>query len=78
MVAYLAAMSRAPITVCIIVMEMSRNANMMIPLMAAAVFGHLTSRAINPQPLFFTLASRLLPDLEPLANRGGLSARDLH
>lgn len=78
MVAYLAAMSQAPITASIIVMEMSRNANMMIPLMAAAVIGHLISRAINPQPLFFTLASRLLPELEPLTKRGSLSARDLH
>lgn len=56
MVAFLAAMTQAPITSFVIVMEMTANHEMLLPLMATAVVSHGISRSVAPIPLYHALA----------------------
>lgn len=56
MVAFLAAMTQAPITSFVIVMEMTANHQMLIPLMATAVVAHGISRSVASVPLYEALA----------------------
>jgi H+/Cl- antiporter ClcA len=71
MAAYLAGLTQAPITSFIIVMEMSRNSEMVAPLMTAAVVGHLIARSICPTPLYHTMAQLLTPEpIGPPARKG--------
>lgn len=60
MVAYFAGVTQAPITAFVIVMEMTDNHEMILPLMAAALIAKLCSRLVCPTPLFHTLADNLL------------------
>lgn len=56
MVAFLAAMTQAPITSFVIVMEMTANHQMLIPLMATSVVAHGISRSVASVPLYEALA----------------------
>lgn len=56
MVAFLAAMTQTPITSFVIVMEMTANHQMLLPLMATAVIAHGISRSVSPVPLYQALA----------------------
>ena len=56
MVAFLAAMTQTPITSFVIVMEMTANHQMLLPLMATAVVAHGVSRSVAPVPLYHALA----------------------
>jgi H+/Cl- antiporter ClcA len=56
MVAYFAGVTQAPITAFVIVMEMTDNHEMILPLMAAAFIAVASSRLVCPAPLFHTLA----------------------
>lgn len=56
MVAFLAAMTQAPITSFVIVMEMTANHQMLLPLMATAVVAHGISRSVAPVPLYDALS----------------------
>jgi len=56
MAGYFAGVVQAPITAFVIIVEMTADHGMVIPLMAAAVIGFGTSRLICPQPLYHTLA----------------------
>lgn len=56
MVAFLAAMTQAPITSFVIVMEMTANHQMLLPLMATAVVAHSVSRSVAPVPLYHALS----------------------
>jgi H+/Cl- antiporter ClcA len=56
MVAFLAGMTQTPITSFVIVMEMTANHQMLLPLMATAVIAHGFSRSIAPVPLYHALA----------------------
>jgi len=60
MVAYFAGVVQAPITAFVIVMEMTDNHTMAIPLMAAAMIAYATSRLVCPVPLYKALAVRFL------------------
>ncbi|MFN3985414.1 MAG: chloride channel protein [Rhodocyclaceae bacterium] len=60
MVAFLAGMTQTPITSFVIVMEMTANHHMLIPLMAAAVIAHGFSRSVCPIPLYHALAHATL------------------
>ncbi|MDR2688778.1 MAG: chloride channel protein [Azoarcus sp.] len=60
MVGFLAAMTQSPITSFVIVMEMTDNHQMLIPLMATAVIAHGISKSILQPPLYLTLADPLL------------------
>ena len=68
MVAYFAGVTQAPITAFVIVMEMTDNHEMLLPLMAAAFIAKICSRLICPTPLFHTMAqnfvSRPVPKIE--------------
>lgn len=60
MVAYFAGVTQAPITAFVIVIEMTDNHEMILPLMAAAFIAKLCSRLVCPSPLFHTLAKNFL------------------
>ena len=56
MVAYFAGVVQAPLTAVVIVMEMTSDKNMVIPLMATALFAASLSRLIGSEPLYHALA----------------------
>ena len=56
MVAYFAGVTQAPITAFVIVMEMTDNHEMVLPLMAAAFIAKACSRLVCPTPIFHTMA----------------------
>lgn len=56
MVAYFSGVTQAPITAFVIVMEMTDNHEMLLPLMAAAFIAKICSRLVCPTPLFHTMA----------------------
>ena len=60
MVAYFAGVTQAPITAFVIVMEMTANHEMVLPLMAAAFIAKLCSRLICPSPLYHTMAKSFI------------------
>jgi H+/Cl- antiporter ClcA len=65
MVGYFAGVVQAPITSIIIVMEMTDNQRMTIPLMATAVIAYGVSRLICRRALYGALATRFLTAMEP-------------
>lgn len=60
MVAYFSGVVQAPITAFVIVMEMTDNHEMVIPLMASAIIATVTSRMICHTPLYKTLADNFM------------------
>lgn len=60
MVAYFAGVTQAPITAFVIVMEMTDNHEMILPLMAAAFIAKACSRLVCPTTLFLTLAQNFV------------------
>jgi H+/Cl- antiporter ClcA len=60
MVAYFAGVTQAPITSFVIVMEMTNNHEMILPLMADAFIAKLCSRLVCPTPIFHTMANNFL------------------
>lgn len=60
MVAYFAGVTQAPITAFVIVMEMTDNHEMILPLMAAAFIAKICSRVVCPTPLFHTMAQNFM------------------
>nr|WP_211162074.1 chloride channel protein [Aromatoleum petrolei] len=61
MVAFLSGMTLAPITSFVIVMEMTANHEMLIPLMTASVIAYGFSKSVSPRALYDALA---VPALE--------------
>ena len=59
MAAYLGGLTQAPITSFVVVLEMSSNQQLMIPLIAAATLGHWVARMTGAEPVFYGLARRL-------------------
>ena len=59
-VGYFAAVVQAPLTAVVIVMEMTSDRNMVIPLMATALLAAGISRLINREPLYHALARGFL------------------
>jgi H+/Cl- antiporter ClcA len=62
MVGYFAGVVQAPITTFLIVMEMTDNHKMVLPLMATALIATAISRIICPTPLYKTLAKQFFYD----------------
>ena len=60
MVAFLAGITQSPITSFVIVMEMTNNHQMLLPLMGAAVVAQGFARSVAPVPLYDSLAIDLL------------------
>jgi H+/Cl- antiporter ClcA len=67
MVAYFAGVTQAPITAFVIVMEMTDNHEMLLPLMAAAFIAKTCSRLVCPTPLFHTMANNFMRKRVPVA-----------
>ncbi len=60
MVAYFSGVTQAPLTSFIIVMEMTDNHNLILPLMATALIAHGISRIVCHESLYKALAERFL------------------
>jgi H+/Cl- antiporter ClcA len=63
MVGYFAGVVQAPITATVIVMEMTENQHMTIPLLATAMLAYATSRLVCRRPLYGALARHFLRGL---------------
>lgn len=64
MVAYFSGVTQAPLTSFIIVMEMTDNHSLVLPLMATALIAHGISRIVCGEPLYKALAERFLRRME--------------
>jgi H+/Cl- antiporter ClcA len=60
MVAYFSGVVQAPITATVIVMEMTDNQQVTIPLMATAMLSFAVSRLVCVRPLYGALADRFI------------------
>lgn len=63
MASYFAGVVQSPLTATVIVMEMTNDRNMIIPLMASALFAASISRLISREPLYHALAKGYAPHL---------------
>ncbi|MDR3391212.1 MAG: chloride channel protein [Sulfuriferula sp.] len=61
MAAYLAGVTRAPVTAFIIMMEMTDSHHMLLPLMAVAVIASAASKLVSPLPLYHALSVKFRP-----------------
>lgn len=75
MVAFLAGMTQTPITSFVIVLEMTANHNMLIPLMAASVIAHGFSRSVCPVSLYHALAYSTLRRVQAEVRMEQMNAR---
>lgn len=64
MVAYFSGVVQAPITAAVIVMEMTANESMAIPLLACSILAYGVSQIIARRPLYSALADRFVSALE--------------
>ncbi|MEW6132339.1 MAG: chloride channel protein [Pseudomonadota bacterium] len=60
MVAYFSGVTQAPLTTFIIVMEMTDNHDLVLPLMATALIAHGMSRIVCPEPLYKAMGRRFM------------------
>ena len=65
MVAYFSGVVQAPITATIIVMEMTNDGQVTVPLMATAFLAFAISRLVCPKPLYAALAEYFLASADP-------------
>jgi H+/Cl- antiporter ClcA len=75
MVAYFAGVTQAPITAFVIVMEMTDNHEMILPLMAASLIANACSRLVCPTPLYHTLAQNFIRCHLPNARSHGSGSK---
>jgi H+/Cl- antiporter ClcA len=61
MAAYFAGVVQAPLTALVIVVEMTNDRSLMLPLMAAVLLGRGASALVCREPLYHSLARRFLP-----------------
>ncbi len=71
MVAYFAGVVQAPITAFVIVMEMTDNHALILPLMVSAYIATGISKSICKTPIYSTLADNFLPDHKKIFGAGG-------
>lgn len=62
MVAYFSGVVQAPLTAFVIVVEMTRDVDMALPLFAASLIGAGFSRLVCPRPVYKALAKAFRPD----------------
>ncbi len=65
MAGYFAGAVQTPITAVVIVMEMTNNQGMIVPITATALLGFFVSRRICPRPVYSALAEKFLAAVEP-------------
>lgn len=79
MVAYFTGVVQTPITAFVIVMEMTNNHTMLLPLMATAFIAYGSSKLVCREPIYRTLAQgfldRLLP-VEPMVEETDKSSQE--
>jgi len=63
MAGYFTGVVQTPITAFVIIMEMTSNQTMLLPLMAVAFIAHGTSRLVCPEPIYRALALAFLPQV---------------
>jgi H+/Cl- antiporter ClcA len=63
MVGYFTGVVQTPITAFVIVMEMTDNQELLLPLMATAFVAYVTSRLVCPEPIYRVMALGFLPVL---------------
>jgi H+/Cl- antiporter ClcA len=61
MVSYFSGVVQAPITAFVIVIEMTRDSDMALPIMAASLIAHGFSRLVCPRPVYKALAKSFRP-----------------
>lgn len=64
MAAYFAAVVQTPLTAVIIIMEMTNNQDMLLPILASTFIGSNISRVISKQPLYEAMAERFLSNIK--------------
>ncbi len=64
MVAYFSGVTQAPLTTFVIVMEMTDNHSVVVPMIATALIGHGVSRIICHEPLYKALAKRFISTVQ--------------
>lgn len=62
MAGYFAGVVQAPMTAFVIILEMTGNHEVVIPVMCASMIGHWTARAISPKPLYHEMARLIVDD----------------
>ncbi len=63
MAAYFTGVVQTPLTAVIIIMEMTNNQNILLPLMAVALIADGVSKLLSPQPIYRALAEEFIRDL---------------
>ncbi|WP_456374294.1 chloride channel protein [Thiolapillus sp.] len=63
MAAYFTGVVQTPLTAVIIIMEMTDNQNILLPVMAVALIADGASKLISPQPIYRALAEEFIRDL---------------
>lgn len=66
MAAYFTGVVQTPLTAIIIIMEMTDNQGILLPVMAVALIADGISKIINPQPIYRALAEDFIRDLSPV------------
>ncbi len=69
MAAYFTGVVQTPLTAVIIIMEMTDNQNILLPLMAVALIADGVSRLVNPQPVYRALAEDFIRELSQAAGK---------
>jgi len=69
MTAYFTGVVQTPITAFVIIMEMTDNTDLLLPLMATAFIAYAVSRVLCPQPLYRALAEQFLASARPATDR---------
>lgn len=82
MVAYFAGVVQAPITAFVIVMEMTDNHAMLLPLMATSIIASAVSKLLCPKPLYKALADNFInrsaaAPAQPLLEPPGTEAQEI-
>ncbi|MFC5736965.1 chloride channel protein [Sinirhodobacter huangdaonensis] len=75
MAGYFAGVTQAPMTAFVIIIEMTGNHEIIVPVMAAAMLGYGTSRFISPEPLYATLSRLFVADALRQARAAGAAGR---
>ncbi len=75
MVGYFSAVAQAPLTATVIVMEMTDDQGLTVPLLASAFLAYGVSRLVSPQPLYGALTKRFLDAHAPATVRTSSTRR---
>lgn len=75
MAGYFAGVTQAPMTAFVIIIEMTGNHDIIVPVMAAAMLGYGTSRFISPEPLYATLSRLFVADALRAYRAAGAAGR---